>query len=74
MQDSDENKLAYVAIGDAVLNHISHHADISRESLLRTLNNQAIEATNDEKRAHLFLGCSLLSDINIPSDESIAHR
>lgn len=62
MMSTGENKLGYIAIGDAVLDKISNHEDITRESLIQTLQKQEVEVSNDEQRMQFSLGRSLLSD------------
>lgn len=68
MRNADENKLGYIAIGDAVLNTIGEHQEISRELLIQTLDKQAMEVSNDEQRRQLSLGRSLLSDSALSPD------
>jgi hypothetical protein len=68
MRRTGENKLGYVAIGDAVLNQINGHEEISRESLIQILDKQAEEVSSDEKRKQLSLGQSLLRDSTMSPD------
>lgn len=68
MRDVDDNKLAYIAIGDAVLNKLSSHQEISRELFIQILDEQAMEVSSDEQRRQLSLGRSLLSDSAMSSD------
>lgn len=62
MQNIDENKLGYIAIGDAVLESLNHQDDISCESLIQTLNRLEQETVNDDQRMQILQGRSLLSE------------
>lgn len=62
MKNRDENKLGYIAIGDAVLESLNHQGDISCESLIQTLNRLEQETVNDEQRMQILQGRTLLSE------------
>lgn len=68
MNSSIDDKDAYIAIGDAVLQHIERQQEISRESLIRTLDQQAMGGNNDELHQQMQQGRSLLSDVTDASE------
>ncbi len=59
--NSDEHKLGYIAIGEAVLSHIISDKEISCESLMLMLTKHAKDVTNKDKLSQIWLGHSLLT-------------
>ncbi|MDC0725031.1 hypothetical protein POH93_06460 [Phytobacter diazotrophicus] len=58
----DKHELGYVAIGEAVLRHITSNKEISRESLMMMLTQHAEEVTNEYQLSQIWLGHSLLKN------------
>lgn len=53
MSISDEDKKGYIAIGEAVISHIFAKEEVSRESLILRLAEQAGQETNEEHLAEI---------------------
>jgi len=50
---SDEDKKGYIAIGEAVISHIFEKEEVSRESLIRRLEQQAGQDINEDHLAEI---------------------
>ncbi|WES67303.1 hypothetical protein [Superficieibacter sp. HKU1] len=60
MSISDEDKKGYIAIGEAVISHIFEREEVSRESLMLRLDEQAGQETDEEHLAEIAQGRKIL--------------
>lgn len=70
MSTSDEDKKGYIAIGETVVSHIFDKEEISRESLILKLDQQAEQETNEDHLAEIAQGRSILERLKDPSPRS----
>lgn len=66
MSTFDEDKKGYIAIGETVVSHIFDKEEISRESLILKLDQQAEQETNEEHLAEIAQGRSILERLEDP--------
>ncbi|KNC11893.1 hypothetical protein AC791_00675 [Klebsiella sp. RIT-PI-d] len=66
MSTSDEDKKGYIAIGETVVSHIFDKEEISRESLILKLDQQAEQETNEDHLAEIAQGRSILERLEDP--------
>lgn len=63
MSISDEDKKGYIAIGEAVISHIFGKEEVSRESLILRLDQQAAQETDEDNLAEIAQARKILESL-----------